>query len=91
MTPTTVAVTGVSLDKTTASVAVGDTVQLTATIAPADATNANKSFKSSDETIATVDETGLVTGVAKGTAKITVTTEDGAQTADSDITVTAAA
>ena len=84
---TPVAVTGVELDKATATVNVDKTVQLTATVAPSNATNQNVTWSSSDSGIATVNETGKVTGVAVGTATITVTTEDGNFTDTCDITV----
>lgn len=86
-----VAVTGVTLNKTTTSLAVGATETLTATVAPANATNKKVTWKSSDATKATVDATGKITAVAEGTATITVTTEDGAKTATCAVTVTAAA
>ncbi|HEX8531772.1 MAG TPA: Ig-like domain-containing protein, partial [Cytophagales bacterium] len=89
-TSTTVAVTGVSVTPASASVAVGATQQLTATVSPSNATNKTVSWSSSNTAVATVSSTGLVTGVAAGTATITVTTQDGAKTATSAITVTAA-
>lgn len=82
-----VAVTGVSLNASTATVTVAGTEQLTATIAPADATNQNVSWTSSDTDKATVSDTGLVTGVASGTATITVTTEDGGFTDTCTVTI----
>lgn len=82
---------GVTLTPETASVAVGATTQLNAAVAPDDATNTTVTYKSSDESIATVDTKGLVTGVAAGTADVTVTTTDGSKTAKSTVTVTAAA
>lgn len=82
-------VTGVSLDETTASMFVGgDALQLTATVAPANATNTAVAWTSSDAEVATVDATGKVTAVATGTATITVTTEDGEKTATCVVTVT---
>ena len=84
-----VAVTGVELNKTSTSIEVGATETLTATVAPADATNKSVTWSSSNETIATVDG-GIVTGVAAGTATITVTTEDGSFTATCTVTVVAA-
>ncbi len=72
-----VAVTGVTLDKNTLSIKSGEKETLTANIIPNNATNENLIWKSSDESIVTVDKNGLVTGVKKGTATITVTTEDG--------------
>ena len=84
----TVAVTGVTLDKTEATLtAKGQTVQLTATVAPANATNKNVTYTTSDEKVATVTPEGLVTAVAKGTADITVTTADGNKTAVCKVTV----
>jgi len=80
-------VTGVKVSPTTASVNVGSTKQLTATISPYNAFDQNVSWSSSDTSVATVDTTGLVTGVAVGSAVITVTTEDGGFTATSNIAV----
>jgi uncharacterized protein YjdB len=87
---TTVAVTGVTLAPTTATVAIGATTTLTATVAPTNATNKTVSYASSNTAIATVSSTGLITAVAAGTATITVTTADGSKTATCAITVTAA-
>lgn len=84
MTP--VAVTGVSLDKTTASVAIGAAAQLTATVAPENADDKTVTWTSSDNAVATVDSTGKVTGVAAGTADITATASG--KTAKATITVT---
>ena len=84
----TVAVTGVTLNKSTLSLNVGASETLTATVAPADASNKNVTWASSNTTIATVDASGKVTGLAKGTVTITVTTEDGAKTATCKVTVT---
>jgi uncharacterized protein YjdB len=57
-------------------------------VAPTDATNKEVSWSTSDAAKATV-ENGKVTGVAAGTATITVTTEDGDKTASCAVTVTA--
>ena len=65
----------------------GETVQLTATVTPDNAANKKVTWTSSDSKVATVDENGLVTAVANGTAIITVTTEDGGKTATAKITV----
>lgn len=65
----------------------GETLQLTATIYPDSATNKTVTWKSSDKTVATVDESGLVTAVGNGTADITATTEDGNYTATCQVTV----
>ncbi len=87
--PATVAVTGVSVSPTSTSVAVGSTVQLTATVAPANATNKSITWTSANTAVATVDATGRVTAVASGSAVITVATVDGNKTASSTITVPA--
>ena len=74
-------VSGITLDKENASLVEGDTLQLTATIAPEDAGNKSVTWTSSDATVATVNENGLVTAVSEGSADITVTTDDGGFTA----------
>ncbi|UPZ16944.1 Ig-like domain-containing protein [Flavobacterium humidisoli] len=84
-----VAVTGVSVSPTTVTVGLGTTQQLNATIAPANATNQNVTWTSSNTAVATVNASGLVTAVAAGTATITVKTVDGNKTATSAITVAA--
>ncbi|WP_336286260.1 phage tail tube protein [Cronobacter dublinensis] len=85
--PETVAVTGVSLDKTTLKIQLGDTATLTATVEPANATNQAVKWSSSDETVATVDDAGQVKGKMEGTADITATTVDGNKTATCAVTV----
>lgn len=86
-----VAVTGVSVAPTTATVAAGSTESLTATVAPANATDKAVTWSSSDTAVATVSDEGVVTGVAAGSANITVTTHDGSFTATCAVTVTASA
>ena len=76
-----VSVTGVTLNKTTLKLGKGTSETLTATVAPTNATNKKVTWTSSDPAVATVDASGKVTGVANGTATITVTTEDGGYTA----------
>lgn len=83
----TVSVTGVTLDQSTLTLAKGEEQQLTATVAPTNAANKNASWTTSDDTVATVDENGVVTAVATGSATITVTTEDGGFTAECIVTV----
>lgn len=80
-------VTDVFLDYAEATLTEGDTLQLTATISPADATNQNVNWESSDTFVATVSDSGLITAVSEGTATITVTTEDGGLTASCLVTV----
>lgn len=87
VTSNVVAVTGVSVSPTSASINVGATTQLTATVAPSNATNKNVTWSSSNSGIASVNASGLVTGVAAGNATITVTTQDGGRTASASITV----
>ena len=72
-----VPVTSVSLDKTSLGLTEGDTETLTATVEPSDATNKNVTWSSDDTSVATVDASGLVTAVARGTAVITATAADG--------------
>ena len=84
-----IAVTGVTLDKTTLSLEEGATGNLVATVAPSTATDKTVTFASSDEAIATVDNKGKVTAVKAGNADITVTTKDGSKTAKCTLTVTA--
>jgi len=84
-----VAVTGVSVNPTTATVGLGSTQQLNATIAPANATNQNLTWTSSNTAVATVNASGLVSAVSAGTTTITVKTVDGNKTATSAITVAA--
>ena len=86
--PVTVAVTGVALDQSSASMIVGDTLTLTATVSPSDATDQTVTWTSSDETVATVDSNGVVTALTAGSATITVTTTDGGFTASVDVNVT---
>lgn len=73
-------VTGITLNQTTMTLVTGDTGTLTATIAPADATNKDVVWSSDNSAVATVDSTGKVTAVAAGTATITVLTVDGGKT-----------
>jgi uncharacterized protein (TIGR02145 family) len=82
-------VTGVSLNKSTLSLVVGNTETLTATIAPEDATNKSVTWTSSDDTVASVGANGLVTAIKEGSTTITVTTADGNFTATCDVTVIA--
>lgn len=86
-TESNVPVTGVTLDKNTDSIEIGETTTLTATIAPSNATNKTVTWSTSNSSVATVSN-GIVTGVAQGSARITVTTADGGFTAYCDVTVT---
>ena len=81
-----VLVTGITLNQKTATGNVGATKQITATIEPANADDKTVTWTSSDDTIATVDNTGLITFVKAGTATITATTSNGL-TATVEVTV----
>ncbi len=70
---TDVAVTGVSLDKTSLELLEGETAVLTATVTPDNATDKTVSWISSAQSVATVSETGTVTAVSVGRATITAT------------------
>ena len=83
----TIAVTGVTLNKTSITIAVGVIEELTATITPANATNQKVTWKSSDLAVARVKSNGEVLGVSVGEATITVTTEDGGKTATCKVRV----
>ena len=80
-------VTGVELNKSSATVYLGKTVSLKATVSPSGATNPAVTFTSSDKSIATVSSAGLVTPVKPGSVTITVTTADGSFTDTCKITV----
>lgn len=83
-----VAVTGVTLSHSELTVDRNGTAQLTAAVEPANAANRKVTWRSGAPAVATVDRKGLVTGVAEGTALITVTTDDGAYMAKCTVTVT---
>ena len=85
--PASVSVTGVSLNKDSLNLYVGGNETLTATVEPANATNQNVTWKSSNTSVATVDANGNITAVGAGTAQITVTTADGSFTAACAVTV----
>ena len=80
-------VISVSLNKTEDTIIVGGTDTLIATINPADASNKNVTWSSSNASVASVDSTGKVTAISVGTAVITVTTVDGNKTASCSVTV----
>jgi len=88
VTVTTVAVTGVSLDRETLALNISDTFQLTPALTPENATNRNIGWSTDEASVATVDQNGLVTALAEGSAVITVTTEDGDHTDSCTVTVT---
>lgn len=85
--PTKIPVTGVSLNKTSIDLKVGDDFQLLASVLPEDATDKRVTWDSDDESIATVDDKGLVKAVKVGKARISVYTQDGDFTKVCEVTV----
>ena len=82
----TVPVTGVSLNTSKLTLTEGDSETLTATVAPANATDKTVTWTTNNSSVATVSN-GKVTAVAEGSAIITVTTNDGKKTATCNVTV----
>ncbi|WP_058306261.1 glycosyl hydrolase 53 family protein [Gracilibacillus massiliensis] len=81
-------VTGVELDEADLELVTGESQRLVPTIKPVEQfTYSNVSWSSSDESIATVDKHGIVTGVNPGISTITVKTEDGGFTASRNVKV----
>ena len=78
-------ITGITVNPVTASIPVGGTIQLTATIAPNTVTE-KITWKSSNTDVAKVDRNGLVTGVGNG--RITITAQNPAGTIKATCTVT---
>ena len=88
---TTVYVSDITLNKTSASLTVGQTLQLTPTISPSNATNKSVTWTSSNSSVASVSGSGMVTAKATGTATITCKANDGSgKQATCTITVTEA-
>jgi len=79
----------VALSQTSAALEVGGSLQLIATVTPANATNRHVVWSSDNSAVATVDANGNVTGVGPGTAVITATTADGGKTAAANLAVAA--
>lgn len=84
----TVSVTGIKLNKTSLSLVNGKTEQLSATISPDDATDKQLYWSTSDSSVCTVDQTGLVSAISDGSAVITVMSNDGAFSAECNVQVT---
>jgi uncharacterized protein YjdB len=83
-------VSGVTLDTEKFDIRLGNSQTLKATVYPQNASNKNVVWESSDEKVATVVD-GVVTGLSKGTATITVTTVDGGYSAKAVVSISAAA
>jgi len=82
-------VTGIKLDKTTASLKYGESTKIIATIKPTNAANKNVTWTSSDPSLVTVDSSGNIKAVGNknGSATITVKTVDGGYIANIKVTV----
>lgn len=76
-TPSEIKVNKITLNKTTASVTKGKTLQLTATVTPSNATKKEVKWSTSNKNVAMVSPSGLVTTKSAGTAIITCTAQDG--------------
>lgn len=85
--PELVPVTGITLDQSSLELAVGETAQLSAAVAPENATDATYAWTSDDPGVATVGPDGLVTAVGSGTTGITATTTDGGYKTSARVTV----
>lgn len=81
-------VTGISLNKTSMTVDVGNTLTLTATVTPSNATNKSVTWTSTNPSVATVTN-GVVNTLKVGTTTITATTVDGSKTATCVVIVSA--
>ena len=81
-------VSDVTLDLKSLTLSNGEEYQLAVTVLPKNATNKNVTWSSSDENIATVDQSGMVKAVSEGHARIIVQTENGGYTDECQITVT---
>ena len=81
-----IAVDGITLSQTSATLVEGDSITLTATVTPEDATDKTVTWTTSDAEVATVDANGKVIAVGPGTAVITA--KAGEFTATCEITVT---
>ena len=82
-----VSVESVFIDKSSLVLSVGETATLEATVLPGNLASKAVSWSSSDESVASVSSTGVVTAVAPGAATITVTTVHGGKTAKCNVTV----
>ncbi len=82
-----VPVTGVNISQSSLSIDVGKSSTLVASIQPSNATNKSVTWKSSNESVATVVD-GVVKGISAGSAIITVTAADGGSSASCAVTVT---
>ena len=82
-----IGVTGISLNKTSVSLLVGESETLIATVTPEDATDKTLTWSTDDSSIATVSSEGQVTAVSVGNTTITVTASDGTTKASCAVSV----
>ena len=80
--PKIVLVTDVVMSPSSATLTVGDTLHLSVTVLPTNATNRAVKWTSSNDTLATVDSNGIVTSHIDGTVTITATAVDGSNQSD---------
>ena len=85
--PKVVPVTGVTLDKETLQLYVGESSKITPTVLPAGATDVNVNWRSDATDIVSVDKWGHLKGLKPGKATITAITQDGGLTASCEVTV----
>lgn len=83
-------VTAIAVAPSTQSIVIGGTAQLKATVTPTDATNQNVKWSVKEDSVASVSESGVVTGKTAGLAHIMASAQDGSEvTGEAQITVTA--
>ncbi|MDF2512467.1 MAG: N-acetylmuramoyl-L-alanine amidase [Herbinix sp.] len=82
-----VSVTGITLDTTSTTLLVGETIVLLPTVSPAEATNKNIRWTSSNPNVAAIDSLGQITALKSGDVEITAMTEDGSFTAACKISI----
>lgn len=87
VTVTAIEITGITIDKENLNMILNETQTISARIQPANATNKNIMWESSNTNIATVDSNGKVTATGVGNATITAKTEDGGFTASCNVTI----
>ena len=85
--PKEISVSSITLDKTSVSLYVGETIKLNATISPDDATNKTLTWTSSDETIASIDEDGNIKAQGEGSTTIIVSSVSGEVSASCEVIV----
>ena len=81
-------VTGVTLNKTSISLVVGETHTITCSVKPSNASDKSVQWKSNNTNVATVNNSGKITAISEGNAVITVKTNDGGHTAECEVIVT---